>query len=572
MCLGADNPLTQSRRNRLLPQIIATVVVSWLSIISGYASAYSSPSERSLQHDLDLSSNQISWIGGLLPVGALVGGLSGGFVIEYIGRRYTLLVADVIFAIGWTINFFANHAYYMYVSRLLCGYSVGIVSFAVPVYIAETVQAKIRGRLGLIPTAFGNFGILLCYAAGTGLEWKWLAGVAAILTLPFLVTVWLIPDTYRWYMSKKKYDQANWALRWFRGRGFNVEGEMAKITTKKLGAKNSKVKQTRNDSKTDINVSKERDVVINDSKEPKNDRRISKDETDIDESKDIGSKPQNNSKHDLIDSKRLLDSESNDVISKDPDDSVKRLMPTIDSAVNVIKLSKKQRLKRQKEKIFTHVHVKALLIVLGLMFFQQLGGINAVIFYVTEIFEMSEKPLIPPEDATTVIGVVNFISTLVATALVDRQGRKPLMIASCLSMIVSLFALSWYFYVMIELKSAMTHLEWVPLASLVVYVAGFSVGMGPVPWLMVGEMLPAYVRGPAASVCAAFNWTCTFMVTKLFPVAVKEWGAYIVFSVFGGVTLAAVVFVWLVVPETKKKSLEEIEELLGGGKVNDDAS
>jgi facilitated trehalose transporter len=98
-------------------------------------------------------------------------------------------------------------------------------------------------------------------------------------------------------------------------------------------------------------------------------------------------------------------------------------------------------------------------------------------------------------------------------------------------------------------------------------VIGFSLGFGPIPWLMMGEVLPAKVRGPAASVATAVNWSCTFLVTKSFPFLVLAAGIHGAFYLFGGMCALALVFVWACVPETQGRSLEDIEKSLTGRTV-----
>lgn len=106
-------------------------------------------------------------------------------------------------------------------------------------------------------------------------------------------------------------------------------------------------------------------------------------------------------------------------------------------------------------------------------------------------------------------------ATFMATVLIDRLGRKILLYISEVAMIITLITLGTFFYYK-NSGNDVSHIGWLPLASFVIYVIGFSSGMGPIPWLMLGEILPGKIRGSAASVATAFNWTCTFIVTKTF--------------------------------------------------------
>lgn len=110
------------------------------------------------------------------------------------------------------------------------------------------------------------------------------------------------------------------------------------------------------------------------------------------------------------------------------------------------------------------------------------------------------------------------------------------------------------------------NISWLPLVSFMVYVIAFSLGWGPIPWLFMGEALPAKVRGPAASMVTALNWSCTFIITKTFPGLVLHLGPSIVFFMFSGIMVIGSLYAVFLVPETKGKMLEEIEEELAGKK------
>lgn len=110
-------------------------------------------------------------------------------------------------------------------------------------------------------------------------------------------------------------------------------------------------------------------------------------------------------------------------------------------------------------------------------------------------------------------------------------------------------------------------LSWLPLVSFMIYVIAFSLGWGPIPWLFMGEALPAKVRGPAASLVTALNWSCTFIITKTFPGLVDALGPSNVFFLFSGIMVLGTLYAIFLVPETKGKTLEEIEDELSGRKM-----
>lgn len=222
--------------------------------------------------------------------------------------------------------------------------------------------------------------------------------------------------------------------------------------------------------------------------------------------------------------------------------------------------------------LFSKQYMKPLGLSIGLMLVQQLSGINAVIFYTVDIFKLSGSS-IDGNLSTIIVGVVNFISTILANGLIDKLGRKILLYISDVAMIFSLFCLGTFFYIKSlsdpensenEWNSTVESVSWLPLLSFMVYVVAFSLGWGPIPWLFMGEALPAKIRGPAASLVTAFNWGCTFIVTKTFPGMIETMGPYGVFYLFGVIMVFGLFFSIFFVPETKGKTLEEIEAELSG--------
>lgn len=187
------------------------------------------------------------------------------------------------------------------------------------------------------------------------------------------------------------------------------------------------------------------------------------------------------------------------------------------------------------------------------------------------------------------------MSTFLATTLIDRLGRKILLYISAVSMIVTLGTLGAFFYYK-NSGYEMSDYGWLPLVSFVIYVIGFSLGFGPVPWLMMGEILPckyfpfyisfrgslvfrlprtarltelcftATARGSAASITTAFNWTCTFVVTKTFNDVIENLGNHGAFWMFGVICFLSLFFVYFFVPETRGKSLEDIEKKFNSSK------
>ncbi|CAG7784985.1 unnamed protein product [Allacma fusca] len=206
--------------------------------------------------------------------------------------------------------------------------------------------------------------------------------------------------------------------------------------------------------------------------------------------------------------------------------------------------------------------LKPTLICLGLMVFQQLSGINAVIFYTTDIFTDAGSSL-SPSTCTIIVGVVQVVATVGSSLLMDRLGRKILLLFSEITMGIFLVALGVFFYTKATHPETAIGIGWLPLVSLIVFIIAFSMGFGPVPWLMMGELLPPNMKGPASALATSSNWILAFAVTLCFEdikLAIGPEWCYWMFAIICAVGTA---FVFIFVPETKGKSLDEIQEHFG---------
>lgn len=218
-----------------------------------------------------------------------------------------------------------------------------------------------------------------------------------------------------------------------------------------------------------------------------------------------------------------------------------------------------EALKRKSSKM-------AILIALGAMFFQQLSGINAVIFYSTTIFT-DAKINIEPSTCTIIIGVIQVIATFVATMTVDRLGRKKLLIISGLLMATCTLTLGVFYAVKQVDPDKVVGFGWISLISLCVFIIAFSLGYGPVPWNLIGELFSSDVKGFGSSLAGAFNWLLAFLVTIAYPPLREIIYPSNCFFIFTILSIVGIFFVVLIVPETKGRSLKEIHDLLGESKA-----
>lgn len=207
----------------------------------------------------------------------------------------------------------------------------------------------------------------------------------------------------------------------------------------------------------------------------------------------------------------------------------------------------------------------AFIICLCLMFFQQFSGINAVIFNTTTIFESAGSD-IEPGIATIIIGVIQVVATLLSTVVVDKLGRRILLLLSAIVMAICDILLGVFFYLKFDApnkdEELVESLSWLPLTALCIFIVAFSLGFGPIPWLIAGEMCTPNIKAFVSATGGTFNWILAFVVTRTFvdmKAGLGEGGA---FWLFGGFTCLGVLFVFFVIPETKGKSIDEIQRIL----------
>lgn len=208
---------------------------------------------------------------------------------------------------------------------------------------------------------------------------------------------------------------------------------------------------------------------------------------------------------------------------------------------------------------------KAVRIILGLMTFQQLTGIDAVIFYSVDIFNEAGSSL-SSSVCSIIVAMLQLISTSIPSIIVDRAGRRILLILSELGMAVSLLALSLHFSMKNNVVEGLWA-GWIPLVALNIYIVAFSVGFGPLPWLIMAELLSTEAKVWVSSLAVCFNWSLTFAVTKLFPIVNRDLGPAITYGGFSFICVMGIVFVVFFVPETQGKSREDIQLQLMGVSV-----
>ena len=479
---------------------------------------------------MDSGSMLIGFSVSSLILGAIMGNIIAGKLADRFGRRRILMTTAMLFTISAITSALASDIVTFLVARIVGGFGVGMAILVAPMYIAEIAPRNLRGTLVTFNQLNIVLGISIAYfsnyyfqqtIADPDLKWRIMLGVEAVPAIIYLALLFTVPRSPRWLMQKGKDEEALIVL-------VKVHGKAQSL--------------------------------------------IEYQEID-----------------------RSLKEE----VNKD---------------------------KARWSDVFSARMKTVLIIGFGIAFFQQITGINAIFYYAPMIFEMAGGGKDAAFLQAAILGVTNVVMTVVAMFLIDSLGRKPLLYIGTTGIFISLAIVGFSFHnakynidqasmqslmeEVVEMEADPVHLVniqkltelegnvfenevgffnlvrekvgqdtynsfkeiilkhsitingmWV-LIGLIMFVASFAISMGPVMWTLLSEIFPNKLRGLAISIMGFWNSIVSFSVATVFPAQLEFMGSgstYLIYSFFG---LLSLLFVWRFVPETKGKSLEELESKL----------
>ncbi len=515
------------QKNRILAQI--ALIVALGGLLMGFDASVISGVIQFIEVEFALTKLELGWAVASLTLTATIAMMVAGPLSDRFGRRTILRYAAVLYTLSAIGSAFAPSFMWLVVARMIGGFGVGASLILAPMYIAEMAPPKIRGRLvsfnqlniviGISLAFFTNYLILqfaksdASWAQSLGFSqynWRWMLGLEALPAILYYLGLFFVPKSPRWLILKGEFEKAKEVM-----SRFNSEKDIEEVIAQMIEKNN--------------NPGVKKEGKISDLFKP-----------------------------------------------------AMRLVLTIGIVVAVL---------------------------------QQITGINSVFFYAPMIFEQSGIGIDASFMQAILVGIVNLVFTLLAMYFIDKLGRKPLLSVGVAGIALSMFLLAFEFNSAIYqltpekmsqlsskmeigalqslnnityesesefkvalianlgkeefeankevlLKTAVSMNSLLILFAILGFVASFAFSIGPVMWVLFSELFPNYIRGIAISFVGLINSGISFVVQWVFPWELEVLGSDVTFLIYGIFAAIGFVFIIKVIPETKGKSLEEIEAQL----------
>ena len=506
--------------------VLISLIVALGGFLMGFDASVISGVVKFIEPEFDLTKLELGWAVSSLTLTATLAMIIAGPLSDRFGRKSILSIAAILYALSAVLSAIAPTFIFLVAARMLGGFGVGASLIIAPMYIAEIASPKIRGTMvsfnqlniviGISAAFFTNYMILKFGQSDAewtkvlkidAYNWRWMLGLEALPAIIYFVALFVVPRSPRWLIMKGKEEEAV-------------------LIMKKASGEEHAIK-------------------------------------------------------DLQAVKQSLESDTN---------------------------KKKAHLRE----IFSPALRIVLTIGIVLAILQQLTGINSVFFYAPMIFEQSGLGVDASFSQAIYVGLINLVFTILAMALIDKIGRKPLLLIGVTGIALSMFVLAYGFnsatYTItnetisslssdlstyelksikdieftsdVDFKIALNdalgssvasryeseilpkaiHLNSVLiLVAILSFVASFAVSIGPVMWVMFSELFPNRVRAIAISFVGFINSVVSFLVQLVFPWELTNLGTAHTFLIYGLFAALGLIFILTKIPETKGKSLEELQ-------------
>lgn len=512
--------------NKNGPIVLISAIVALGGFLMGFDASVISGVVRFIEPQFNLTKIELGWAVSSLTLTATIAMMVAGPLSDRLGRKRVLSIAAILYTFSAILSAIAPSFVFLVIARMLGGFGVGASLIIAPMYIAEIAPAKIRGTMvsfnqlniviGISTAFFTNYLILKLGQSDAEwthflqldrYNWRWMLGLEAVPALLYFVALFTVPRSPRWLIMKGQDDEALRIMEKTSGEDFAV---------------------------------RELDTI-----------------------------------------RKSLESDS-------------------------------KKKKVHIREIFQPALKTVLVIGIVLAALQQLTGINSVFFYAPMIFEQAGLGVDASFSQAIIVGITNLVFTVLAMFLIDKIGRKPLLVIGTAGITISMFVLAYGFYSAtfvisdeslaslppevnieqfdsikdiefssdIEFKKTLTEVLGTSIASqyeseilpkaiqlnsmlilmaILAFVASFAVSIGPVMWVLFSELFPNRVRAVAVSFVGFINSLVSFIVQLVFPWELSNLGSAPTFLIYGLFAALGLFFILLKVPETKGKSLEELQ-------------
>lgn len=515
--------------------VMISLIAALGGFLMGFDASVISGVIKFIEPEFDLSKIELGWAVSSLTLTATLAMMTAGPLSDRWGRKFVLMIAALLYALSAILSAMAPTFVFLVIARMIGGFGVGASLIIAPMYIAEIAPPKMRGRmvslnqlnivLGISVAFFTNYLILKFGQSDAEwtkvlkldtYNWRWMLGLETLPAIIYFLSLFVVPRSPRWLIMKGKDLEAMLVL----------EKAVGKISAE----------------------------------------------------------------NDLRAVKESLKSESN-------------------------------KTKINFREIFSPTLRTVLVIGIVLAVLQQITGINSVFFYAPMIFEQSGIGTDASFTQAIYVGLINIVFTILAIGLIDKFGRKPLLIIGMTGIALSMLLLAYGFgsatYTISEeavteisvdnqtgelaqladvqftsetefkaavemyykdnispqqlseiVKSSIHLNSTLILFGILAFVASFAISIGPVMWVMFSELFPNTVRAVAISFVGFINSMVSFLVQFIFPWELENLGSSYTFLIYGLFAAAGLIFIIIKVPETKGKSLEELEIFLSKKQIN----
>ncbi len=539
--------MSNSDRGSLLFVLFATCVTAMGGFLFGYDTAVINGANSFIGMHWDLMPYQEGLVGASAILGCIPGAMFAGLLSDRFGRRRMLFLCALLYGLSAVLLLpaLSPNPNQFLVARFICGLGIGASSMICPVYIAELAPERLRGRLG---TLF-QLGIV----------------VGIFVTL---------------FLNKTVQEFA---------ANLAVKNEARKMLDDKSAAATAVREAARREAKAAGKTAEEQNTAVTTALEKLNDPKLAEESLQRALALEwnasvgwrwmlgIGAVPA------VLFIVMLLGVPESPrwLAQNNREEEARQILSRAAGAADAEKQMTEIRAAiGQEEGRFSELlrgaYARPLVLAVVLMLCSQFCGINAILYYSTDIFKTAGADNAAAFAATAWIGVINLIATFVAIACVDKLGRRPLLMFGAVVQTFALGMIGWMFWARASdtaipaglvrlfqfIGSMVDPAQAALFGCIITFTAAFAVSIGPIGWLFCSEVFPNRVRGRAMSVAAMSVWISCYIVSLTFPILRKSAvvGPAKTFWIYGAVSLFSFVFVMLFIPETKGRTLEQIEQ------------